>query len=63
MCLLGVTLLINSLLIHVHVLCIFRSLPLKELWEILVYVATKQTGTQRLKTIQLLLKLTQTQHK
>ncbi|KAK3091739.1 hypothetical protein FSP39_022268 [Pinctada imbricata] len=37
------------------------SLPLKELWEILVYVSTKQTGQQRLKAIQLLLKIIHTQ--
>ncbi|XP_071105472.1 zinc finger ZZ-type and EF-hand domain-containing protein 1-like isoform X1 [Haliotis cracherodii] len=36
-------------------------LPLCDLWSSLVYVACKQTGTQRLKAIQLLLKITQTQ--
>ena len=41
----------------------FRCLPLSELWAILVYVASEQTGTQRLKTIQLLLKILQTQHR
>ncbi|KAL3875978.1 hypothetical protein ACJMK2_033871 [Sinanodonta woodiana] len=39
------------------------SLPLTELWTSLVYVATKQTSTQRFKTIQLLLKIIQTQHR
>ncbi|XP_013398348.1 zinc finger ZZ-type and EF-hand domain-containing protein 1-like [Lingula anatina] len=37
------------------------SLPLNDLWCSLVYVACKQTGTQRLKTIQLLLRILQTQ--
>ena len=36
---------------------------MSELWTSLVYVASKQTGTQRLKTIQLLLKILQTQHR
>ncbi|XP_052765956.1 zinc finger ZZ-type and EF-hand domain-containing protein 1-like isoform X1 [Mya arenaria] len=38
-------------------------LPLSELWGSLVYVCSKQTGTQRLKIIQLLLKILQTQHR
>lgn len=39
------------------------ALPLSDLWQILVYVATKQTGSQRLKAIQLLLKIVSTQHR
>ena len=38
-------------------------LPIKDLWAGLVYVACKQTGQQRLKTIQLLLKILRSQFK
>ena len=38
-------------------------LPIKELWASLVYVACKQTGQQRLKSIQLMLKILQAQFK
>ena len=38
-------------------------LPIKDLWASLVYVACKQTGQQRLKSIQLLLKILQSQFK
>ena len=38
-----------------------RSLPVKELWEGLVYVACKQTAQQRLKSLQLMLKILQSQ--
>ncbi|KAL5009613.1 hypothetical protein ScPMuIL_011918 [Solemya velum] len=40
-----------------------HSLPLSQLWSILAYVASKQTGSQRLKAIQLLLKIINTQHR
>ena len=43
----------NQLLLH------FRHLPLNDLWSSLVYVACKQTGRHRLKTIQLLLRILQ----
>ncbi|XP_061181596.1 zinc finger ZZ-type and EF-hand domain-containing protein 1-like [Saccostrea echinata] len=39
------------------------NLHISELWLILVYVATKQTGEQRLKAIQLLLKILETQNR
>lgn len=41
----------------------FRNLHISELWLILVYVATKQIGEQRLKAIQLLLKILETQNR
>ncbi len=40
-----------------------RRLPVNTLWESLVYVACKQTGQQRLRVIQLLLKLLQSQRR
>ena len=39
------------------------ALPLSKLWHTLVYVATKQTGEDRLKSIQLMLKIIHTQHR
>ena len=41
----------------------FRNLHISELWLILVYVATKQIGEQRLKAIQLLLRILETQNR
>ncbi|KAK7112606.1 zinc finger ZZ-type and EF-hand domain-containing protein 1-like isoform X2 [Littorina saxatilis] len=38
------------------------SLPLSDMWRSLAYVACKQTSTQRLKAIQLLLRIIKTQH-
>ncbi|XP_011420402.3 zinc finger ZZ-type and EF-hand domain-containing protein 1 isoform X2 [Magallana gigas] len=39
------------------------NLHISDLWLIMVYVATKQTGEQRLKAIQLLLKILETQNR
>ena len=44
---------LNKSLLH------FRHLPLNDLWSSLLYVACKQTGRHRLKTIQLLLRILQ----
>ncbi|CAH1794732.1 unnamed protein product [Owenia fusiformis] len=43
--------------------CVGRLLHTDELWSSLVYVACKQTGQHRLKTIQLLLQILETQFK